>query len=295
MRFIVLGDLHYSVYADATNRALREEFFERLFSSVVRQAPDAVFAIGDTTDNGLPEEFEGLQSIARRTGLKFITVTGNHDVLELTKAQVSHYTGNPSPYYALHYHPQVGLSHAADSEASRFLLLDTPKEKNAKDHGGYVDAAQLDWLKDELTASGPAPVFAFGHHPIRGATRWSSLPMLNIDNSRQVRQAFQHKTDGLGFYFCGHNHTNSINRQGRWNYVQTAAALRTADFRMVDWTREGIELQTVPIEGGEATYRLALRVAAAMGDFARIPARGFRWDRQLKIQHEEARQPILAS
>ncbi len=294
MRFVVLGDLHYSVYAEATQRALRDEFFERVFSSVAQQQAEAVFAIGDTTDNGLPEEFEGLHAIARRCGLKFITVNGNHDVLKLTKAEVSRYTGNPSPYYGLRYNARLGQSHPVDDEAARFLVLDTPKERNPKDHGGYVDAEQLEWLAGEIEASAEAPLFAFGHHPVRGATRWSSFPMLCIDNSRAVRQVFKRKTGGSAFYFCGHNHANSIKREGSWSFVQTAAPLRTVDYRLVEWTSEAIELRTIQIEGGEAVRKLAARVADAMGDFSRIPARGFGWDRRLRLDLQGASRPVFA-
>ena len=89
MRFIVLGDLHYSVYTTKSLRRACDEYYETLFSGVLEQQPDVVFAIGDTVDNGYPEEFEGLHACARRVGLKFVTVNGNHDLLHQTKQEIA--------------------------------------------------------------------------------------------------------------------------------------------------------------------------------------------------------------
>ncbi len=288
MRFVVLGDLHYARFTDPTSRTLREEFFDRLFTSVKHQQADVVFAIGDTTDHGYPDEFEGLHHCARRNNLEFITVNGNHDVLELTKQEISRYTGNRFPYFALHFNPQVGMSDVTDKDAARFLVLDTPKERQPKDHGGYVGAEQLAWLENQIVESiiesADQPLFVFGHHPVARATRWSSLPMLSIDNSSQVRRVFSRKQEGRASYFCGHNHANSIDQRANWSFIQTAAPLRTGDFRVIDFTPEEVSLETVAIEGGKATYLLARKVAEALGDFSRAPSRGLRRDREMRLR-----------
>ncbi|HEX2916620.1 MAG TPA: metallophosphoesterase [Chloroflexia bacterium] len=292
MRFVVLGDLHYSIYSSPLHCAWREEFFERLFTSVRKLEAEAVFAIGDTTDNGLAEEFEGLHALARRCDLRFITVNGNHDALKMDKATLRSYTGNRKDYYSLYFEAENNINSFASEKKSPFLIMDTAKERNHKDHGGFVDAGQLNWLAGEIGASEGLPLFAFGHHPVKGATRWSSFPMLNIDNSREVAKVFKSKQNGPAFYFCGHNHTNSINRQGNWHFIQTASPLRTADFRLVEWSPEKIELHTVPVEGGKTALKLALKLAEAMGDFLSVPARGFPWDRAFRISLQ---QPEYAS
>jgi hypothetical protein len=278
-----MGDLHYSVYNSAELCAAREDYYHRLFTSVLNLNPDVVFAIGDTVDNGLLEELEGLHNVARRAGLKFYTVNGNHDLLRNPKTEIARYTGNQNRYYSRIYHPANGVSTALDPEASRLVILDTPKEMNEKDHGGYVDAEQINWLKGEIDASGNNPLFIFGHHPLQGTTRWSSFPMLNIDNSKQVKLAFWRKQQGIGFYFCGHNHANSIVRRANWNFIQTAAPLRSSDFRVIDYTPESIHLFTAPIEGGDVSARLGNKLANAMGDFSKLPSKGGRSDRELRI------------
>lgn len=284
MRFVVLGDLHYSVYPDAASSHLRDEFFDRIFDSVARQQAEAVFAIGDTTDNGLSEEFVGLHDRAARHGVKFITVNGNHDVLELNKKELGHFTHNQFPYFALHFNPALGLTDVTDPQAVRFLVMDTPKEHSPKDHGGLVGAEQLAWLANQIAESQDRPLFVFGHHPLSGQTRWSRLPMLSIDNSAQVGRVFGLKRQGQAFYFCGHNHANSISQRANWHFIQTGPALRTSDFRVIDFTPEGIHLQTVALEGGRPTYLLGQQVASALGDFNRLPSRGWPQDRTLHIK-----------
>jgi 3',5'-cyclic-AMP phosphodiesterase len=291
VRFIVLGDLHYSIYNSAELGTARDDYYDRLFTSVLNLKPDVVFAIGDTVDNGLPEELDGLHSIARRTGLFFYTVNGNHDLLKTSKSQLARWTGNTNPFYSLTFNPVNKLS---AQETGHFVVLDTPKEMNEKDHGGYVSAEQLNWLKGEIEASGENPLFVFGHHPLQGTTRWSIFPMLNIDNSKQVKLAFWRKQNAPAFYFCGHNHANSIVRRMNWNFIQTAAPLRSNDFRVIDYTPEQIQLYTVPLEGGEATARLGNKLANAMGDFSKMPSKGGRSDRQLTV-NLPVRVPVLAN
>ncbi len=287
MRFGVLGDLHYSVFQKPELCKAREEFYERLFHATLEQRPDAVFAIGDTTDNGQPEEFDGLHAVARRTGLSFITVNGNHDLLNQTKSQIARWTGNPNPYFTLKYHPLNGAHGQNSREASSFVVLDTPKELSPKDHGGYVGPEQLSWLKGQIDESGDRPLFVFGHHPVQGATRWAAFPMLNIDNSRDVKFAFFRKQEGEAFYFCGHNHANSIIRRQNWSFVQTAAPLRTCDFRVIDFSPEEVKISTVKVKGHQA-HKLANRVMDGMGDFLKLPARGFPGDRHYSV----ALQPV---
>jgi 3',5'-cyclic AMP phosphodiesterase CpdA len=291
MRFVVLGDLHYSRYRDPAICKLREEFFDRIFGSVANLSPDLVLAIGDTTDNGYRDEFEGLHACARRNRVNFVTVNGNHDLLELDRPTVSAYTQNYTPYFVHFFNPVSGRSHPADPEAARFVVLDTPRERSPKDHSGYVAPEQLDWLESQVLESAANPLFVFGHHPLRSTTLWSSFRMLSIENSKQVGQIFSRKRQGAAFYFCGHNHAHSIARRNNWHFIQTAAPLRSSDLRVIDYTSGQVSLHTIELEGGSATYAMGQKLAAALGDFSRMPARGFSRDRRLQVQLTG--QPVL--
>lgn len=292
VRFVVLGDLHFTVYNDKNLSSMRDEFFNRLFQSVREQRPDAVVAVGDVTDRGLPVEFEGLNEALRRNNLNMITVNGNHDLQTLTKDEIRAYTGNLTDYFsydcAAHGTRQLRLPDVAPAplseDAARFVIMDTPKELELVEYGGFVDDQQLEWLGREVETSQDKPLFVFGHHPLRWATRWSALPKLNIDNSRVVRQTFERKSGGYGFYFCGHNHTNSIHRQKNWTYIQSAAPLRAADFRVIDWSPEAFELQTVSINNRAETLKMATRLVAAIDDFNIVAAKGLNRDRTLSLR-----------
>lgn len=282
MRFIILGDLHYSLYNTPLLQQMCNEYYDLLFTSVLEQQADAVLAIGDTVDNGLEAEFDGLHECARRAGLKFFTVNGNHDLLKQTKAEISRWTNNTNPYYTLYFHPTSGLANYSKSDAASAVVLDTPREKSPKDHSGYVAPEQIAWLKQQITESGENPLFVFGHHPLRGQTRWSLFPMLNIENSRDMKLAFLHKQEAPAIYFCGHNHANSVTSFRNWYFVQTAAPLRTNDFRVVDFTEEEISINTISLPN-ERSRKLTNALMRAMGDFLQMPAKGFTDDRRLQV------------
>ncbi|MEI7556830.1 metallophosphoesterase [Candidatus Chlorohelix sp.] len=282
MRFVVLGDLHYSVYKTNSLCQIREEYYENLFYSVLEQKPDAVFAIGDTVDNGFPEEFEGLHACARRVGLNFYTVNGNHDLLELPREEIARWTGNRQSYFTLSFDPVTGIANPSNNRFSNLVVLDTVKEKSPKDHGGFVWSEQIEWLKKQIETSENNPIFVFGHHPLKSETLYSSFRMLKIDNSHEIKQVFLKKQTGQGFYFCGHNHANSINRRGNWSFIQTAAPLRTNDFRIIDYTPDQVSLTTVEVKN-KNQQNLAKQLTKALGDFLMLPSRGFDADRHLTI------------
>jgi 3',5'-cyclic-AMP phosphodiesterase len=284
MKFVVLGDLHYSRYDNSQACSWREEFYDRLFSSVAQQQADVVLALGDTTNNGWPDEFEGVHRCAQRHGLTFITVNGNHDLLEMTRDAISVYTRNSRSYFASYFNPLSGVAQTDDAETGHFVVLDTPRERDPKNHSGWVGPEQLDWLERQVLQSDDAPLFVFGHHPLSYTTLWSSFPMLSIENSAQVRRILARKREGAGFYFCGHNHSHSIARRNNWHFIQTAASLRSGDFRVIEFTPEQVVLRTVEIEGGRATYLLGQKLVGALRDFHRLPARGFARDRQLEVR-----------
>ncbi len=71
MRFVVLGDLHYSIYPGKKLADMRDEFYFRLFDTVKKVQPDVVFAIGDVSHSSRVEELEGIKAIASRAGIEF--------------------------------------------------------------------------------------------------------------------------------------------------------------------------------------------------------------------------------
>ena len=66
MRFVVLGDLHYSDYLNVDHAMARDRIFAQLFAQIRALKPDLVFAVGDTTNVGAMTEIVGLETIAEQ-------------------------------------------------------------------------------------------------------------------------------------------------------------------------------------------------------------------------------------
>jgi 3',5'-cyclic AMP phosphodiesterase CpdA len=247
MRFIVLGDLHYAVYADPAVSASRDRFFEGFFRQVVAQQADLVFAIGDTTDRGTIAELTGQTALAKRCGLDLIRLIGNHDAYSLDKAELA-------PYFLGNYAPasSTELYTGFDSGPVRFVLLDTARSRD-DNWSGFVSDEQLAWLDAQIEqfnqAAQPRHLIVMGHHPIFNTTRRSDTLWLNIDNSPAVQEVFTRLTRRPGVYVCGHNHSNSLagpDEQG-WYYTQLGAPLVCRSYGLFTLDEHGIRFETVDI------------------------------------------------
>lgn len=273
MRFVILGDLHYSIYPTEGLRQKREEFFIRLFRTVKNVKPDVVFAIGDISHSGRAEEFEGVRECAKQAGVEhYYAINGNHDLWKISRNEMPQYNHNPKPgYFSLYFDRNAQLT-SAENAVWTFLLMDTAQQSKHVDGGGRVDHLQLQWLKEEVDKSGDKPLFVLGHHPLRGLTKFASFPGMNIHNSNQVWDILAGKKQGMGFYFCGHNHANSEARRDNWLAVQTAAPLNSLDFRVVDISPQTVDMFLETIEGGKETTRLSYLLCLAQYNITRIYA-----------------------
>jgi len=246
MRFVVLGDLHYSDYTDPAHAAARDRLFGAFFQQVARLEADLVFAIGDTTNRGTMTEMVGLEEIAKATALPFVRIMGNHDCYSLSKPEIS-------PFF-LGGRPPVSSEQAYtsfDSDNIRFLLLDTARDRDYKRYDGFVSETQLAWLGQQIEEFNANPalelLMAFGHHPIYNTTRRSADTMLYIANSEAVHGIFNQAKSKPGFYFCGHNHCHSLAGPdaANWYHVQTADPLDCQSFRLITIIGERVAIEVI--------------------------------------------------
>jgi 3',5'-cyclic AMP phosphodiesterase CpdA len=249
MRFVVLGDLHYSEYALPENAAARDRVFTAFFSQIAKLQPDFVFAIGDTTNYGTPDELSGLAEIVSACGITLICTTGNHDCYSMPKPQLAPYFlgGRVSA-------SQTDLYTAFAGDTAKFVLLDTARDRDFERYDGFVSAEQLAWLNEQIEQfnrqTDPRYLVVLGHHPIVNTTRRSEETMLNIENSAEVVDAFAKLERKPAFYFCGHNHCNSITEMdlNGWFHVQTADPLDSKSFRLVTMTAEKVDIDTIEFD-----------------------------------------------
>jgi 3',5'-cyclic AMP phosphodiesterase CpdA len=222
MRLALLGDLHYSSMSHGTEevKAARVRAFEHMLKAFLNEEADFHISIGDLTHEGTAQELQSIFSILAKSERSFIHVLGNHDTYSLPKQEISTLTGQP-------------CYRAIDTPHAKLIFLDTTKEMNRSDWGGELDEEQLSWLEGQLTDSHQKQVLLFGHHPVFDTTARSTLDKLYIRPQDEIRDVLNSRPKG-GIYFCGHNHMNSIVKQGNWHYVQTAACLDVPAYRVID-------------------------------------------------------------
>jgi len=117
--------------------------------------PDAIVFTGDLTDLGEPEAYRALREAvepwADRLGAPVIWVAGNHDERPALRAGLL--DEGPS------LEPVTGVW---DLDGLRVIALDSTVPGW---HHGDLDAAQLQWLRDELATPAPLGTILALHHP----------------------------------------------------------------------------------------------------------------------------------
>jgi Icc protein len=245
MRLVVMGDFHYSRMENAEEVAVeaRDRAYSIMLDSFLGTEGQVHISLGDLTHDGYPEEFRSILERTGGSGRHFIHVLGNHDTHSLPKAEITSITGQQR-YSAI------------DTEEALLLFLDTTKEMNRSDWGGELDAEQLAWLQARLEESGEKPVLVFAHHPVYDTTAFSAFDMLSIHPDIGIQAVLRTKK-GPGFYFCGHNHVNSIVKQDNWHYIQTAACLDVPAFRTVELEDGQFRTELVAVEAAELAGYIA--------------------------------------
>ncbi|WP_074012708.1 metallophosphoesterase [Candidatus Sodalis sp. SoCistrobi] len=143
-----ISDIHAAAANDNLSR------LDRALAWLDTLAPDALVLSGDLIDN---DEIEGYPAIAARLARRpypAYVLPGNADNRAAMRAAI------PAPYWtdggrgALHF--------SVDIHGLRVIGLDTTVPGSA---AGQVEA-HLPWLKDALSAAGPAASIVFLHHPV---------------------------------------------------------------------------------------------------------------------------------
>ncbi|CAG7626211.1 metallophosphoesterase family protein [Paenibacillus allorhizosphaerae] len=275
MKLVLMGDFHYPVMEHGTPELLeaRQQFFSGMIQAFLQIEADYHISLGDFTNEGFPEEFSFVFEQIRgcKEARQFIHVLGNHDTYNIPKTEILSITGQQR-YCRM------------ETEEAVLVFLDTTKEMSPKDYGGEVDPEQMAWLENVLQQSADKPVFMFGHHPLPDTTALSDRNMLRIHPEFDVWSAMQKKS-GRGYYFCGHNHVNSIVNRDQWHFVQTAACLDIPAFRMIEYVNGKLFVTMIHIEDKQL-LELAALVRVNMKRFKpKAEAAGFDADQALTILH----------
>ncbi|UVI32893.1 metallophosphoesterase family protein [Paenibacillus spongiae] len=279
MKLVLMGDLHYHDIDDGIPEwsAAREAYYQTVLARFLDVAADYHISLGDLTNLGSITELQDVYRMLRSEDRSFIHVLGNHDLYAQPRSDVLAITGGQR-YYAIM------------TERAMLVFLDTCLEMSPEDWSGSVDEEQLEWLESMVQASGTKPLLLFGHHPVYNTTARSELSKMSIRPEIDMWRILSQKR-GIGIYFNGHTHADSIVEQNGWLFVQLSACLDQHGFRMVEFTDETIEISAIDLEE-EGLLDHAETLYSHMKYFSPNPnARGKDTDRGCRIPLMQAKLP----
>jgi Icc protein len=188
-----ITDLHIATAAPHLGNAER---LRTVLSAIgrLRPRPAAIFASGDLTETGTPEEYAALAEILKRTPCPVHLGMGNHDnraaLLDAFRAPFTGVDENGFVQYAL------------DIGELRVVMCDTALEGRAE---GHFCAARAVWLARTLDAAPSRPTIVFLHHPpIPCGIQWMD-PTFEAASRERLHEALRGRTQVVGV-LCGHVH-----------------------------------------------------------------------------------------
>ena len=198
-----LTDLHVRPRGLACSRVSETNMFTERACRVVanfKPRPDVVLITGDLTECGLPDEYDNLAAILRRTlSLPIYIIPGNHDQREILRARLAHLPQVTSD-------PQF-VQYAVENYPVRLVMLDTLVP--GADHGELSDA-QLEWLDRTLAAQPSKPTMLAMHHPpfATGIPHMDAIALLHAHRFQAV--IARHRQ--VERIICGHHHRPIVGR-----------------------------------------------------------------------------------
>lgn len=177
-----ITDLHLDEDFPFKNQTVARKRFDAILEDIAKNHISHIICTGDIGENeGIPYFFDTLKA------LKLSITLGNHDSFsEIAK----HYTTGAN-YTSKKVYSSIVMS------GYKCIFLDSSE--------GYIDDAQLTWLKAELLTN--KPIIIFLHHPLL------ALPLKvdeigKLKNRQQVVAMLTNTANNISIY-CGHYHMES--------------------------------------------------------------------------------------
>lgn len=184
-----------------------------------------VLHTGDFASNGLQKE-ETASAIAerlRRINPPLLTVPGNHDILARSRAARA-----GTQNFLTHFGP---LAQRFETNGVVFLSLYTEPLRGHKPDLG-VEYDPIQWLRENLRASGNKPVIVATHTP-SGADFYNGAPQPGWPDEERERWVNTLAEGNVIAVLCGHYHRDEIHWDERG--IPTYVASSIAGF----WGRQG--------------------------------------------------------
>jgi 3',5'-cyclic AMP phosphodiesterase CpdA len=219
LRFAVIGDT-------GTGAKAQYQIADRLTAARGKVPFEFVIMLGDNLYGGeapgdFRKKFEKPYQNLLNSGIKFYAALGNHDD-PARQIGYKNFNMNGKRYYS--FKPKDGI---------RFFALDS----------NYMDKEQLEWLENELKASGSDWKICFFHHPIysSGEKHGSNVEVRSVLEPLLVKY-------GVDVVLSGHEHFyERIKPQKRINYfiVGSSAKLREGNVGKTDLTAKAFDSDNV--------------------------------------------------
>lgn len=268
----MMGDLHYHEADPALGSwaEARDAFYKNMLHHFFSSEADLYISLGDLTNMGSKCELQEVYEIIHSYERKFHHVLGNHDAYSQPKKDIQKQTGQAC-YYSITMEDYI------------LVFLDTAREMDLANWGGWLGEEQLNWFEEVVQTSGTKPMLVFAHHPVHMTTAGSDRDKGSIDPSIDMWRILRQKK-GIGLYFNGHTHEDSIAVQQGWIFVQLSACLDEHAYRLVEITGDEVLVQAVDVMDSTLPAQLP-EILKYMKHFRATPhARGTEKDRNCSVQ-----------
>lgn len=241
MKIAMIGDLHYPSIDETIPglKGARSAFYERFIDRFLEIDADFHVSIGDLTNFGLASELREIYGLINQKDRIFYHALGNHDLYSMTAKEVVGITGQ-------------SIYHSIETEKAVIVFLNTAKDMDYEDWGGWIEEEQLSWLEGVVRASGEKPLLVFAHHPVHKTTARSEGEKGSIHPDVDMWRILDQKK-GIGIYFNGHTHVDSIVRQKNWTFVQKSACLDEHAFRLIEIGENEITVKAIDVNDSAIT------------------------------------------
>lgn len=159
----IFADPHGGLFGLESERALRE-----VIALVRRRQPDLVLLTGDLIHDEREEAYVRLRDIVSDLGVPVHCLAGNHDDLDVMRAQCTH--------------DELRCEMTVDAGDWRVLLLNTVVSGQV---GGHLAANELELLQHHLQTNHHRPTLVCLHHqPVAIGSEW--LDRIGTDNAGEL-------------------------------------------------------------------------------------------------------------
>ncbi|RLL46986.1 hypothetical protein D8M04_07270 [Oceanobacillus piezotolerans] len=236
-KMIGMGDLHFpsknkqGELLSTEERKTRDTFYNYYMNEFFKQDADIYFSVGDITTSGDIPEFDDLYRMIRKYNRNFRQVLGNHDLLQYSRKEI---------------YDRLNCKNNSFYENGDVILvyLETGREMDRKNFGGWISEEQKEWLSSMISKSGAKTLVIIAHHPVYNTTKNTVEDMHHVDPKTELWSVLEKKKDWIGIYINGHIHEDSIAKRNNWHFIQFCSVLDDPALRLFEFSKDTFSYQT---------------------------------------------------